>query len=352
MSRNYLQFSANCQHCPKISRFSRLCVKKSLCSEYNSILSPNFFPRLLSHSAFTGPPFYTLLITKFRIILKMPLSNSNKAGAPGFNGLQDDWSSTEDSSVQSTNNLANTAAQAARVGEFSNLLEQFQHTAPDSMPLLNQALHLMFASSKSESWEAMSSSLPDLFSDDERAGLVERKTVQVSELAANACHSVSRLRRNLLLETKTLFRLNKSTVLGGVDFEKEVNDFETSLAAITLAIQAFDSKLTKYNRARFSQTSSSSDSPDQPDLNRAIGTNSSPLAPSSFIPEPASVAGTSMTGMSSPIVSPLGHGRGMPIQPQQPASSSGSGPMGRGRNQLTDSSSPDPRLNWSSSNDK
>ena len=292
-----------------------LCVLGHYSNCHPIVVSQNHFIR-------RSQAHYSAHIRQTLNIYKMPSSNPNRTGAPTFNGLRDDWSSTDESSVQHSIEQANTAARVARAKEFSDLLERFQHTAPDSMGLLNQALHLMVVSPRSESWEAMSSSLPDLLSDDERANLVERKTVRVSELAANACRTVNKLRSNLLLETKTLFRLNKSANLGDMDFTKEVDDYETSLAALTLAVRALDAKLEKYNRDRFSQPSSSSDSPNQPDLNRAIGSGSSPLTPSSFVPEPASTIETSMTGMSSPIVDPLRRSR-TEAPPRNPKHDSG-----------------------------
>ena len=238
----------------------------------------------------------------------MPFSDT-----PPSKDSETDWSSSKSSAAQ-----ARATAQTARLAEFSAMLNQVQETAPDSLDLISQAFRLMLVSSTEDSWVAVSGTMRDLFTDEERAELVEEKIPVVIDAAAAAAVSAQSIRSGLLLEFKTLLHTHRGTQFGEFDFTREALDFENSLISLTAAIHAIRHKFAAFNKARFEQSSPSDDSsgppgpPVLPNLNDAQRPllETSSFVPSSFIPE---------TAISS--VNPNGRGRGKPLKVKSPVSS-------------------------------
>lgn len=229
---------------------------------------------------------------------------------------------------------AQETARAARLAEFSAMVNLAQETAPESLNLLTQAFRAMYSSPES-SWVAVSGLVPNLFTPEERLELVEEKLPVVTLAAAAAVASVQGIRSNLLLEIRTLFHANRGAKFGQFDFSVETDTFETALISLASAVQVLNAKITVFNKIRFEQ-SSPSDGSSGPSSSAPDSSPAPPHIPpqvpgpqaSTSIPPPAA---TTTTGISAPIAGSLGRGRGAPLKPKSQGSSSGRTRDGFGR---------------------
>ena len=265
----------------------------------------------------------------------MPLSESSNAETS-----HDDWSSSPNSSVQ-----AREAAKAARLAEFTALVNLNQEAAPESMDMLARFINSIRSSSESE-WVAISGVLAKAFTPEDRLELIEEKLPVVTQAASAAVVSVQRLRSGLLLEIRTLFHANQGSTFDQFDFSVEADTFESALISLASAVQALNAKFVAFNKIRFEQSSPSdgvSDPSSSSGPSSSFPTSSSfpaPLRASTSI-QPSVV--TTTTGVSAPVAGPLGRGRGLPLKPQSQSSSSGGtrDGVGRGAGHQSSSSSDD-----------